>query len=134
MHINCATVQYMHCHIALYVFKDDLRKIQATKQKLQIFPFIFHSNSNSLRILSKRTSSSHISYALTVYCLLVLLFMTAVLLSLSQSLNKSQHTNPIHYTAYSCSQMQYFSAFWSFNLLYIPCHFIDILRSYSTIN
>jgi hypothetical protein len=91
----------------------------------------------------------------TVYCLFVLLFITAVpsvplshiLLSvrfgvfhccpfcpsLSQSHNKPQLTHPINHTTHSYTKHN-ISVHFGHSLLYILYHFIDILRSYWTIN
>ena len=110
--------QFNICTVILHCVQRRPHKNSINKQKLQIFPFIFYPNSNSFSILSKRTFSSHISYALTVYCLLFCCLWLLFLLSLSQSHNKSHHTHPINHTAYSCSQMQDFSAFWSHLALY----------------
>jgi hypothetical protein len=49
--------------------------------------------------------------------------------SLSQSHNKSQHTDPINYTTYSYTKCN-ISVHFAHSLLDIVYHFIDILRSY----
>ena len=75
------------------IFKANLRKFQAIKQKLQIFPYIVFCNSNSWRIILKRTLNSYISYVLSVYFLLVFDVLNDVPFSLLQSRNKSHYTD-----------------------------------------
>jgi len=117
MHGNCTTVKYMHCHIALYskttseIFKQQNKsyKYSLLFSTPTAIPWEFYQSAPSVHIFL-----THWQIVVCWFWCLWLMF----LLSLSQFHNKSQHTDPINYTAYSCSQMQDYSEFWSQLALY----------------
>jgi hypothetical protein len=67
------------CTVIFYYIQRRLQKKKScNKIKITIFHYILYCNSNYLKILLKRTLSSYISYVLTVYSLLVLMFLKDV--------------------------------------------------------
>jgi len=93
MQVEFVKVKYMHCDISLY--SKATSGISSNKTKITNFPLYFPLKPISFRIILKRIISSNISYVLTIYSLLVLMLMTNIPLSLVQSQNKSQETDPM---------------------------------------
>jgi len=125
MHVNCTTVKYMRCHIALYSKRTSQKFKQQTK--VTNISFNFLPQQQFLQHFIK--AQLQYTYFLRTDSLLCVGFAVydccSFCLSHSPTINPSTQTLQITQTtvAVKCKILVHFGH----SFLYILCHFIDVL-------